>query len=57
VNDECASGFCANGVCCDSACDGACESCNQPRTTGQCTPLPNPDAGLGCEAPVDADVD
>lgn len=24
---ECDSGFCADGVCCDGACDGACEQC------------------------------
>jgi hypothetical protein len=25
---ECASGFCADSVCCDDACDGLCEECN-----------------------------
>jgi len=25
--DDCASGFLADGVCCDSACDGECEAC------------------------------
>ena len=34
----CASGNCANGVCCDSACTGACESCNQSGRVGQCSP-------------------
>lgn len=29
---ECASGFCADAVCCDQACDGACRSC--ARATG-----------------------
>lgn len=24
----CASGFCVDGVCCDSACDGACQGCS-----------------------------
>ena len=24
---QCASGFCVDGVCCDRACDGSCESC------------------------------
>ena len=27
VAAQCASGFCVDGVCCDTACDGACESC------------------------------
>jgi MYXO-CTERM domain-containing protein len=25
--DECASGFCIEGLCCDTACDGVCDSC------------------------------
>lgn len=25
---QCLSGFCVQDLCCDSACDGACESCN-----------------------------
>ncbi|MFO0588296.1 MAG: hypothetical protein U0441_12180 [Polyangiaceae bacterium] len=36
----CKSGFCADGVCCNEACDGLCESCNQANTAGTCTPLP-----------------
>jgi hypothetical protein len=34
----CASGFCTDGVCCESACDGTCESCNQAARAGQCSP-------------------
>jgi hypothetical protein len=37
---ECASGFCAQGVCCDAACDGQCVACNQPGSQGTCRPLP-----------------
>ncbi len=37
---ECPSGFCADGVCCDRACDGACESCNLPTISGTCAPIP-----------------
>jgi hypothetical protein len=35
-DNECASGFCADGVCCTNACVGPCRSCNQPSTTGVC---------------------
>ena len=33
-DDECDSGFCASGVCCSEACDGACEQCGGD---GECT--------------------
>ncbi|NUP10522.1 MAG: WD40 repeat domain-containing protein [Polyangiaceae bacterium] len=33
-NGECASGFCADDVCCDAACDGSCEGCD---AAGACT--------------------
>jgi cysteine-rich repeat protein len=38
-NAECASNHCVDGVCCDKACSGACESCNQPNLVGTCSPL------------------
>jgi hypothetical protein len=34
---ECLSNFCAQGVCCDKACDGACQSCALTGTLGTCT--------------------
>jgi len=34
---ECGSGFCAQGVCCDKACTGACQSCAMTGTLGACT--------------------
>lgn len=34
---ECASSACADGVCCDAACDGPCDSCD---ASGACEPLP-----------------
>ncbi len=37
---ECGSGFCEQGVCCASACTGACTSCNGPATIGTCAPVP-----------------
>jgi len=38
-NSQCASGFCVSGVCCDSACNGGCGSCNLAGHLGVCTPL------------------
>lgn len=37
---ECASGTCAQGVCCNRACDGLCEACDSEGTGGACTPRP-----------------
>lgn len=37
-DNECASGQCADEVCCDTACDGVCEACNASGTEGTCTP-------------------
>ncbi len=34
--DTCSSGFCVDGVCCSSACDGGCNTCNGV-TPGTCT--------------------
>jgi hypothetical protein len=34
--NECASGFVADGVCCDAACDGQCEACGND---GHCAPV------------------
>ncbi|MDX2024687.1 MAG: hypothetical protein SF187_30875 [Deltaproteobacteria bacterium] len=38
-NTECESGFCADGVCCNTACDDACVTCNQLLTKGECRPV------------------
>jgi hypothetical protein len=43
-NTECASGFCIDGVCCESACGGLCEACNVSGLAGSCEPVPS---GLG----------
>ena len=48
---ECSMGTCSGGVCCNMACDGACQSCVLPGRAGMCTPLPQGtqirDAGAG----------
>lgn len=36
---ECGSGFCVDGVCCESACDGQCEACDGPNGLGVCAPV------------------
>jgi hypothetical protein len=38
---ECLSHFCAQGFCCNSACNGTCQSCGLPGTLGTCTSVPN----------------
>ena len=36
---DCVSGFCADGICCNAACDGACVSCALPSREGTCWPV------------------
>ena len=38
---ECTSGQCVDGVCCESACGGECETCNLPGSPGKCMPIPD----------------
>jgi len=40
VPQQCASAHCADGVCCDTACDGACTSCAIVGDEGTCGPHP-----------------
>jgi len=42
---ECDSGFCASGVCCESACTGTCMTCDLPGSPGLCRVAPD---GTGC---------
>ncbi len=37
-DDECSSGYCTDGVCCDTRCRGACEVCDRPTAKGTCGP-------------------
>ena len=38
---SCESGNCADGVCCDTACDGECHSCRLSDSKGVCTAIPD----------------
>jgi hypothetical protein len=48
--DQCETGFCADGVCCNVACQGACVACNQAERMGECLPTASgaPDPHLIC---------
>lgn len=47
---DCLSGSCAQGVCCDRACDGACERCDSVGTAGVCSPVPESTQVTACGA-------
>jgi len=36
ANGDCLTAHCADGVCCESACAGQCESCGEPNNKGSC---------------------
>ncbi len=40
LNTECLTGFCADNVCCDRACNGSCEYCNSAGECGYVTGTP-----------------
>jgi hypothetical protein len=40
-NNQCASNFCADGVCCNIACDQTCYACDLPGSVGTCNPIPD----------------
>jgi hypothetical protein len=39
ANAQCGTGFCVDGVCCDTACDGSCRSCATTGKVGTCAPV------------------
>jgi hypothetical protein len=49
-DNQCKSGHCADGLCCDSDCGGKCQRCNLGGTPGTCTNIPigqDPDGECG----------
>jgi len=52
-NNQCLSGFCADGVCCNAPCTETCRSCNLMGTVGTCTlvgqGIADPGPGSTCE--------
>ena len=55
TDDQCHSGHCTDGVCCDQACKGSCHTCKAPLTGGQCVPVAygdKPPAGKQCAITV-----
>ncbi|NNL65941.1 MAG: hypothetical protein HKP30_06860 [Myxococcales bacterium] len=50
-NDQCGSGFCVDGLCCNTQCRGACEACSiyhGGQQQGVCTPLVPGSLERGC---------
>jgi PKD repeat protein len=41
TGSQCATGFCADARCCNTACNGACEACNATGTEGTCIAYPS----------------
>jgi hypothetical protein len=52
ASSECASSFCADGVCCATACAGSCRSCALSTSLGTCSPV-----SLGAVDPHDVCID
>jgi Dickkopf N-terminal cysteine-rich region len=52
LGNECQTGFCAQGVCCNTACTGTCQSCSLTATLGACSPVANgaTDPQGGCQS-------
>jgi hypothetical protein len=59
ANVDCSSGFCADGVCCNTPCGDTCKSCNLAGNIGSCTLIPNdtadPTADVPCNNPYRCD--
>jgi Concanavalin A-like lectin/glucanases superfamily len=40
TGEQCASGICRHGYCCDKDCSGACQACDLAGSEGSCLPVP-----------------
>lgn len=47
-NSECISGFCQDGVCCNSSCNGACARCDVAGSVGTCKNVTTGEQVTGC---------
>ncbi|HVY39772.1 MAG TPA: hypothetical protein VHM31_17655, partial [Polyangia bacterium] len=47
IDAECGTNHCADQHCCDSACDGQCESCKVAGSVGTCVPVTTPRTACG----------
>jgi len=50
---QCASGFCVNGVCCDTACNQGCGACNLAGKVGVCSAIASGTLCRGAAGPCD----
>ncbi len=56
AGSDCLSGFCVDGVCCQSACAATCQSCNVAPVPGMCVPTPaGQPARSGCSGTAACD--
>src|SRR5690606_29232871 len=51
---QCNSGFCVDGVCCNTACNGACDACNLTGNVGTCSFSPATTVCRASAGPCDA---
>lgn len=52
---QCRSGFCVDGVCCNSTCKGQCSACNAQNTVGTCAPIVGEPRGSRPACPSDGE--
>jgi hypothetical protein len=60
IGTDCISNNCVDGVCCDTPCDGICETCNLASQPGLCSPQPmgmDPDNDCAAKVPMQPNDD